>query len=135
MVAMKEKNADKANAYKNLKAKMLEFKKAKNAKPLDDATEITIIKKMVRELYNDADLFDKNNRNDLAEPARREASYLEIFLPKEASLEEIKALIEDNLTEGMTIKDMGVLIKLVKSKFENVDGKLVADTVKSYLNQ
>ena len=90
---------------------------------------------MVRELYNDADLFDKNNRNDLAEPARREASYLEIFLPKEASLEEIKALIEDNLTEGMTINDMGVLIKLVKSKFENVDGKLVADTVKNYLNQ
>ena len=134
MSAMKEKNSEKANAYKNLKAKMLEFKTAKNAKPLDDAAEITIIKKMVTELHNDADLFETNNRLDLAEPARIEASYLEAFLPKEASLEEIKAVIEANLTEGMTMKDMGILIKTVKSKLENVDGKLVADTVKNYLN-
>ena len=134
MSAMKEKNSEKANAYKNLKAKMLEFKTAKNAKPLDDAAEITIIKKMVTELHNDADLFETNNRLDLAEPARIEASYLEAFLPKEASLEEIKAVIEANLTEGMTMKDMGILIKTVKSKLENVDGKLVANTVKNYLN-
>ena len=134
MSAMKEKNSEKANAYKNLKAKMLEFKTAKNAKPLDDAAEITIIKKMVTELHNDADLFETNNRLDLAEPARIEASYLEAFLPKEASLEEIKAVIEANLTEGMTMKDMGILIKTVKSKLENVDGKLVANTIKNYLN-
>ena len=134
MSAMKEKNSEKANAYKNLKAKMLEFKTAKNAKPLDDAAEITIIKKMVTELHNDADLFETNNRLDLAEPARIEASYLEAFLPKEASLEESKAVIEANLTEGMTMKDMGILIKTVKSKLENVDGKFVANTVKNYLN-
>ena len=85
MSAMKEKNNEKANAYKNLKAKMLEFKTAKNAKPLDDAAEINIIKKMVTELYNDAELFVNNNRNDLAEPAKIEAVYLEAFLPKEAS--------------------------------------------------
>ena len=45
MKAVKEKNTSKVNALKNLKAKMLEFKTAKNAKPLDDAAEIGIIKK------------------------------------------------------------------------------------------
>ena len=134
MSAMKEKNNEKANAYKNLKAKMLEFKTAKNAKPLDDAAEINIIKKMVTELYNDAELFANNNRNDLAEPAKIEAGYLETFLPKEASEEEIKAVIEEYLTPDMTMKDMGNLIKTVKSSFENVDGKLVANLVKTYLN-
>lgn len=134
MSAMKEKNSEKANAYKNLKAKMLEFKTAKNAKPLDDAAEINIIKKMVTELYNDAELFANNNRNDLAEPAKIEAGYLETFLPKEASEEEIKAVIEEYLTPDMTMKDMGNLIKTVKSSFENVDGKLVANLVKTYLN-
>ena len=113
---------------------MLEFKTAKNAKPLDDAAEINIIKKMVKELYNDAELFANNNRNDLAEPAKIEAWYLETFLPKEASEEEIKAVIEEYLTPDMTMKDMGNLIKTVKSSFENVDGKLVADLVKTYLN-
>lgn len=134
MSAMKEKNNEKANAYKNLKAKMLEFKTAKNAKPLDDAAEINIIKKMVTELYNDAELFVNNNRNDLAEPAKIEAVYLESFLPKEASEEEIKVVIEEHLTPDMTMKDMGNLIKTVKSNFENVDGKLVANLVKTYLN-
>lgn len=134
MSAMKEKNNEKANAYKNLKAKMLEFKTAKNAKPLDDAAEINIIKNMVTELYNDAELFANNNRNDLAEPAKIEAVYLEAFLPKEASEEEIKVVIEEYLTPDMTMKDMGNLIKTVKSNFENVDGKLVANLVKTYLN-
>ena len=134
MSAMKEKNNEKANAYKNLKAKMLEFKTAKNAKPLDDAAEINIIKKMVTELYNDAELFANNNRNDLAEPEKIEAVYLEAFLPKEASEEEIKVVIEEYLTPDMTMKDMGNLIKTVKSNFENVDGKLVANLVKTYLN-
>ena len=135
MKAMKEKNTIKANALKNLKAKMLEFKTAKNAKPLDDAAETIIIKKMVTELHNDADLFNRNNRNDLAESAMNEAAYLEEFLPKEATIEEIKAAVEQNIEPGMTMKDMGRLIKLVKSMFDNVDGKLVADTVKEYLNQ
>lgn len=135
MKAMKEKNTIKANALKNLKAKMLEFKTAKNAKPLDDAAEIGIIKKMVTELHNDADLFNKNSRNDLAESAMKESEYLEEFLPKEATLEEIKTAVEQNIEPEMTMKDMGRLIKLVKSMFDNVDGKLVADTVKEYLNQ
>lgn len=133
MKAMKEKNTAKTNALKNLKAKMLEFKTAKNAKPLDDAAEIGIIKKMVTELHNDADLFNRNNRNDLAESAMKEAAYLEEFLPKEATIEEIKAAVEQNIEPRMTMKDMGRLIKLVKSMFDNVDGKLVADTVKEYL--
>lgn len=133
MKAMKEKNTAKTNALKNLKAKMLEFKTAKNAKPLDDAAEIGIIKKMVTELHNDADLFNRNSRNDLAESAMKESEYLEEFLPKEATIEEIKAAVEQNIEPGMTMKDMGRLIKLVKSMFDNVDGKLVADTVKEYL--
>lgn len=133
MKAMKEKNTAKTNALKNLKAKMLEFKTAKNAKPLDDAAEIGIIKKMVTELHNDADLFNRNNRNDLAESAMKEAAYLEEFLPKEATIEEIKAAVEQNIEPRMTMKDMGRLIKLVKSMFDNVDGKLVSDTVKEYL--
>ena len=135
MKSMKEKNTIKANALKNLKAKMLEFKTAKNAKPLDDASETIIIKKMVTELHNDADLFNRNNRNDLAESAMKESEYLEEFLPKEATLEEIKAAVEQNIEPRMTMKDMGNLIKTVKSMFDNVDGKLVADTVKEYLNQ
>ena len=49
---------------------------------------------------------------------------------------EIKHLNEigpDVIEYARYVKDMGKLIKIVKAKFENVNGKLVADTVKEYL--
>ena len=53
----------------------------------------------------------------------------------------VSQYVNDNLLRYLEynkfsfMKDMGNLIKTVKSMFDNVDGKLVADTVKEYLNQ
>ena len=68
---------------------------------------------------------------------------LESFLPSEASPEEITKAIYEVISEkgwgdgetGPQIpkKCMGEAIKLVKAKLTNVDGKLLADTVKTYL--
>lgn len=135
MSAMKEHNQGKANAYKNMKAKMLEFKTAKNAKPLDDSAETTIIKKMVSELLNDADIFKQNGRNDLSEAAYAEADFLKPLLPKEASESDIEAAISDYIKDNGEFdqKSMGKVIGYVKSKFDNADGGLIARLVKSHL--
>ena len=56
--ALKSKDADKLKAYRNLKAKIMEYKTAKNAKPYDNQAEIQIIKKMcdlirlIRSMFN-----------------------------------------------------------------------------------
>lgn len=135
MSAMKEKNPDKTNAYKNIKTKLVEFRTAKSAKTLTEDAETKIIKKMVTELEESIAIFKSANREDLVGPAEIEMSYLKDFLPKEASIDDIKKVIEENITSDMTIKDMGTLVKVVKSQFKNVNGKLVADTVKSYLSK
>jgi len=135
MEAMKNKEPQRANAYKNVKAKMLEFKTAKNAKPLDDAAEVAILNKMVAELKNDAAEFIKNGRNDLAESYTTEAGYIETFLPKAASKEEVEAAIAKYIEANGPIAQpqMGLVIKFVKEQFANVDGKMLADAVKSHI--
>ena len=48
-------------------------------------------------------------------------------------VENLNEIGPDVIEYARYVKDMGKLIKIVKAKFENVNGKLVADTVKEYL--
>ena len=52
MESMKSGNKVASETYKLLKAKILEFKTAKNAKEYTDAEEINLIKKMIEERKN-----------------------------------------------------------------------------------
>lgn len=49
--AMKSRNQVELRTFKGLKAKIQEFKTAKNAKPYDEAAELSIIKKLVACLF------------------------------------------------------------------------------------
>ena len=131
MGAMKEKNTIKSFAYKNMKAKFLEYLTAKNAKPLDDSAEISIIKKMTKELENDAETFKSHGRNDLAEDNLAEAGYLKEFLPKEATADEIDKVIDEWIAANGPIdkKSMGIVIKHVKSVLSGADGKMTSECV------
>lgn len=137
MESMKNKDSVKTNAYKNIKAKFIEFKTAKNAKPLDDTAEISILNKMVAELNNDANIFKTNNRLDLAEDAINEASVIEMLLPKQATVTEINDAINEYVSENGDFdkKQMGLVVKFVKSKFANVDGSMIAKQITAYLNR
>lgn len=143
MAATKEKNTVKANAFKNLKAKMLEWKTSKegakvvnaNNGEIPDSQELVIIKKYVAELMGDVELY-KTAKPEMAKAAEEEASYLIPFLPAEATASDINnAIIKYVETNGdFTQKQMGLVVKFVKEQFENVDGGLIAKQIKAYLN-
>lgn len=135
MGAMKNKEKVRTQVYKNIKAKILEFKTAKNAKPYDDVAEIAILKKMHSELVEDKKIFESNGRTDLAESASAEIEVLESLLPKAASSEEIQTVIDAWISANGQIekKSMGMVIKEVKSKLPNADGKTVSELVKNMI--
>lgn len=141
MAAMKGGEKVKADTYKLLKAEFLKSVTAKGAKVTDinelpDDTEVSIVKKMIKERTDSATLYTENGRKDLAEKETTEMNYLKELLPKEATKEEVLSAINDYITENGEFerKQMGSVVKYVKSKFENVDGKLVADCINSHLN-
>lgn len=141
--SMLDKSTKRTDVLRAIKNEFLVFQTAKNAKPLDDAAEFTILRKMVKQRLDSRDQYIAAGRKDLADNESKEILVLESFLPSEASPEEITKAIYEVISEkgwgdgetGPQIpkKCMGEAIKLVKAKLTNVDGKLLADTVKTYL--
>ena len=136
--ALKERNEVKIAAYRAIKTAEMNYKTAKNAKPLDEAAEIQIIKKLVTQREESANIYKENSRSELAEREEAEIKYLKELLPPEVSQDDIIAAVLAWITtesNGETIPKarMGEAIKAVKAKFPTADGKLVADCVKERL--
>lgn len=136
MTSMKSGDKEKAETYRLIKAKLLEAKTAKNAKPIDEAMEFTILNKMVKERLDDAANYEANGRKDLADKERLEASIISELLPKAATEDEINNAIDEFVSNNGCIdkKSMGLAIKYVKSKYVTADGKLVSTLVMKRLS-
>ena len=120
--------------YQAIKNEYLKQKTAKNAKLLDDDAEIFIIRKMIKERKESADMYMAGNRPELAQKEMYEASILEKLLPAGPSEEEIRAKIEEYIAsvEEFSRKHMGPCIKFVKIKLSGVDGKELSALVQTY---
>ena len=61
MTATKNRETDKAAVYKLIKNEFLKYKTAKNAKPLDESTEIALLQKMVKQREDSIVSFNKTD--------------------------------------------------------------------------
>ena len=130
--AMLNKQASALKAYRAVKTAFMEYKTAKNAKPLDEAAEINIIRKMISTREDAIQQFEAAGRLELAKAEAEEIVYLKPMLPPEVSEEDIRAYAESVIIEkGM--QNMGKYIKIIKEKFPTTDGKLISTIVKSLL--
>lgn len=128
------KQTDKVAVLRLIKAEFLKFKTAKNAKPLDEVAEITILNKMVKDRNESAMLYMTSNRNDLATQELNEVKIISEFLPKPVTEEELNNAITEIITNIEPIKkNMGLIIKKVKVKYPQADGKVLAKLVQNKL--
>lgn len=136
MGEMKAGNKGRANVFKLIKAKMMEFVTRADKPVLDTKAEITILNKMVKERKDTATEYSKAGRQELANQELFEANVISELLPKAASEEDIKNAISEYIASNgpCTMKQMGAIIKYVKSKFDNVDGALTSKLVKESLS-
>lgn len=129
------KQTDKVAVLRLIKAEFLKFKTAKNAKPLDEVAEITILNKMVKDRNESAMLYMNSNRNDLATQELNEVKIISEFLPKPVTEEELtNAVNEVILTIEPIKKNMGLIIKEVKAKYPQADGKILAKLVQGVIS-
>jgi len=133
MEAMKAHDKVASETYKLFKAKILEFKTAKNAREYNDAEEITLINKMISDRTNSAEIYLQNNRKDLADAEYAQVKVLQELLPTLPTQEDIVNYLNENYPDGVEKKMMGIVIKEVKEKLLGADGKTVADCVKNIL--
>jgi uncharacterized protein YqeY len=133
MEAVKTKESVKASVYRLIKNEFLKHATAKNAKPLDDATEITILQKMVKQREESIEAYKKGGREDLIVAEIAEMKVIQELLPEVPTREDVINYVEYWYSNGIEKKDMGKVIKELKDKFVGVDGKMIADIVKERL--
>lgn len=137
--ALLERRRFDADILRGLKAVILneEVAQGRRDEGLDDESIQKLIAKEVKKRVESAELYDKADRKELADNERAEIKVIELYLPEQASDDEIKAAIKDAIEQlGVTsAADMGRLIGAVKSKLGNsADGGLIARLVKEALS-
>lgn len=140
MIITSTKEGDKTSAstYKLVKAKMLEFKTAKNAKELDDKAEITLINKMIKERKEDIQLFTSAGRTDLAENNQKEVDVLQTMVPAPASEDDIRTCVVEWINQHQDVEHLekrhvGQILPFVKSRCENAEGSTIAKIINEYI--
>lgn len=136
--ATKNRNLFELETIRLVKTEIMKYNTSKEAvsKPMDDNIEISILKKMVKQRKESAELYKAGNRLELADKEIKEAEYIAQFLPKETSVDEIEDAVNSIISSGVepVKKNMGRIIKEVKTKYPAADGKLVSQVVSSKLS-
>jgi uncharacterized protein YqeY len=136
--AMLAREKVRLEALRGIKKEFLEAKTAKGSDgELHDDVAMKILQKMVKQRKESAAIYAEQNRPELAENELAEAAIIEKYLPQAMSEEELEQAIRSIIIElGATgPKDMGKVMGVAgKQLAGKVEGKLIADKVKSLLN-
>lgn len=132
--AMKSGNKVRLETLRAIKTAEMEYRTAKNAKPLDETAEVGILRKMISQREDAAAEYVKGGREDLAEKELLEVEVIKEFLPAEISREAIEKAARE-IIDVKDIKMMGKYIKALRDKFPTTDGKVISETVKWILNE
>jgi len=136
VAAMKSQDAARLSALRMLKAALMK-QKVDSPKPLDASAELAVLKILIKQRTDAAEMYRKAGRLESAEKEEAEKAILEAYLPTGASDEEIDAAVASAMAEtGATaLKQMGVVMKAAQAKLagKTVDGKALSDKVRSGL--
>jgi hypothetical protein len=136
VAAMKAKAEARLSAIRMIKAALMKAK-VDSPKPIDEAAEIAILKQLVKQRIDAAEMFRKGGRPEQAEKEEAERLIVESYLPAGASEEEVASAIAAAFAEtgATSIKQMGLVMKAVQAKLQGktVDGKSLSDKVRAKL--
>lgn len=134
--AMLAREVDKLAALRAVKAAiMLEASKDGSASVSDDIS-LTIIKRLVKQRRDSAEIYLNENRQDLADDELKQLKHLETYLPEQLSSSEVEKIVKKIITElgASSMSDMGrVMGKVISQLNGKADGKLISNVVKNLL--
>jgi len=137
VAAMKARDEARLSALRMIKAALMKLKVDSPA-PIDEAAEMALLKSLIKQRIDAADMFRKAGRIDQAEKEEAEKALIESYLPAGASEAEIDAAIAEAMAEtGVTsLKQMGMVMKATQARLKGktVDGKSLSDKVRSKLS-
>ena len=135
--AMKSKNEAQLRGLRAIKAEIIKAKVEPGAGgEISSEKEISMLQKMVKQRKDSLEIYEKQNREDLAVKEREELEVIEKFLPAQMSEEELKKELHQIITEtgASSPADMGKVMGMASKKLAGrADGKTISAAVKELL--
>src|SRR5437764_14234450 len=94
VAAMKARDEMRLSALRMIKAALMK-QKVDSPKPMDEAAEMAVLKLLVKQRMDAAEMFRKAGRTEQAEKEEAERLLIESYLPAAATEPEIDAAIAD----------------------------------------
>jgi len=137
--AMRDKNEAALRTLRAIKAAILIEKTSEGASDtMTEAAETKMLQKLAKQRRDSLEIFEKQNREDLALKEREELAIIERFLPAQMSQEEltkeVKAIMDQ--VGAKSPADMGKVMGVASKQLAGkADGKAISETVKQLLSQ
>ena len=137
--AMKAKDEVALRTLRAIKAAIIIEKTAEGATgEIDEATEIKMLQKMAKQRKDSLEIFEQQQREDLASKEREELAIIEQFLPAQMSEDEIKQALQLVIAQvgASSMADLGKVMGIASKELAGkADGKLIASLVKELLQK
>ncbi|HRO44922.1 GatB/YqeY domain-containing protein [Agriterribacter sp.] len=135
--AMLAKDANKLRGLRAIKAAIIIAKTSEGAGgQLAEADETKLLQKLVKQRKDSLEIYQQQNRSDLAQTEQEEIDVIEAFLPKQLSEAELKAALIKIIAEtgAASPADMGkVMAAATKQLAGQADGKTISAVVRGLL--
>ena len=139
ITAMKARETERLSTLRMVKT-AFKNKEIEKRQSLTDAEAQQILTTLIKQRRESVEQFTKGNRPELAAKEQAEITLIEGYMPKAASEEDLKALVNEALAgQNLGPKDMGAAMKMVQARIQasglRADGRQVSEIVKARLAQ
>lgn len=136
--AMLAKDEKGLRGLRAIKAAIIIAKTAEGAGgKISEADEIKLLQKLVKQRKDSLDIFQQQNRPELAQKEQEEIEVIEAFLPKQLGEDELKEILKKIIMEtgASSPADMGKVMGVATRQLSGqADGKAISALVKTLLS-
>lgn len=135
---MRAKDKRTLEALRAVKSAILLAKTDKGSDgEIAEDTSMKILKKLVKQRKDSAELYTSQNRADLAEDEIFQLAVIENYLPEQISEDDIRNIVGEIIAEtgASTMKDMGKVMGMASKKLAGkADNKVISNIIREKLN-
>lgn len=134
--AMKAKDQVALRSLRAIKSALLLAKTDGSKQQIDEALELKILQKLVKQRKESLAIYETQNREDLAAIERDEIAVIEKFLPAQLTDDKLNDILREIIekTNAQSPADMGKVMGLaMKQLAGKADGKRISEAIKTLL--
>ena len=134
--AMKAKDKIALRGIRAIKSQIMLAKTDGSGKELDEATEVKMLQKMVKQRKDSIGIYETQNRPELAATEKEEVEIIERYLPQQMGEAELTEFLKGVIakTGASSMKDMGKVMGMASKQLGGkADGKTISNIVKKLL--